>query len=204
MTPVGLTGGIASGKTTVCRLLEAKGCTIIDADVVAHRLLLRGQPGYEPVIEAFGRGILGDGGEIDRGKLGTLVFGDLSKLDQLNQLLHPEVLRTIGAELEALRQVGRARVIVDASLMIESGYHRNFRRLVLVTCSLAQQVERLMARNGLTQEQARQRIALQMPLDQKRAFATDVIDNSGTPERTRMQVNVVFEDLERTTWTASH
>ena len=92
MTPVGLTGGIASGKTTVCRLLEAKGCTIIDADVVAHKLLLRGQPGYEPVIEAFGRGILGDGGEIDRGKLGTLVFGDRSKLDQLNQLLHPEVL----------------------------------------------------------------------------------------------------------------
>jgi dephospho-CoA kinase len=204
MTPVGLTGGIASGKTTVCRLLEAKGCTIIDADVVAHKLLLRGQPGYEPVIEAFGRGILGDGGEIDRGKLGTLVFGDRSKLDQLNQLLHPEVLRTIGAELEALRQVGRARVIVDASLMIESGFHRNFRRLVLVTCSLAQQVERLMARNGLTQEQARQRIALQMPLDQKRAFATDVIDNSGTPERTRMQIDVVFEDLERTTWTASH
>jgi len=132
------------------------------------------------------------------------IFGDRSKLDQLNQLLHPEVLRTIGAELEALRQVGRARVIVDASLMIESEYHRNFRRLVLVTCNLAQQVERLMARNGLTQEQARQRIALQMPLDQKRAFATDVIDNSGTPERTRMQIDVVFEDLERTTWTASH
>lgn len=203
MTPVGLTGGIASGKTTVCRLLEAKCCRIIDADLVAHKLLLRGQPGYEPVIEAFGRGILGDGGEIDRGKLGALVFGDRSKLDQLNQLLHPEVLRTIGAELEALRQVGRARVIVDASLMIESGYHRNFRRLVLVTCSLAQQVERLMARNGLTQEQARQRIALQMPLDQKRAFASEVIDNSGTPEKTRIQVNVVFEDLERSTWTAS-
>jgi dephospho-CoA kinase len=204
MTPVGLTGGIASGKTTVCRLLEAKGCTIIDADVVAHKLLLRGQPGYEPVIEAFGRGILGDAGEIDRGKLGTLVFDDRSKLDQLNQLLHPEVLRTIGAELEALRQVGRARVIVDASLMIESGYHRNFRRLVLVTCSLAQQVERLMARNGLTQEQAQKRIALQMPLEQKRRFATDVIDNSGTEERTRIQVDALFEDMERTTWTASH
>jgi dephospho-CoA kinase len=204
MTPVGLTGGIASGKTTVCRLLEAKGCTIIDADVVAHKLLLRGQPGYEPVIEAFGRGILGDAGEIDRGKLGTLVFDDRSKLDQLNQLLHPEVLRTIGAELAALRQVGRARVIVDASLMIESGYHRNFRRLVLVTCSLAQQVERLMARNGLTQEQAQKRIALQMPLEQKRRFATDVIDNSGTEERTRIQVDALFEDMERTTWTASH
>ena len=203
MTPVGLTGGIASGKTTVCRLLEAKGCTIIDADLVAHKLLLRGQPGYEPVIQAFGRDILGDAGEIDRSKLGTLVFGDRSKLDQLNQLLHPEVLRTIGAALEALRQSGGARVIVDASLMIESGFHRNFRRLVLVTCSLTQQVERLMTRNGLTREQALQRIALQMPLEQKRAFATDIIDNSGTHERTRMQVDVLFEDLERTAWTTS-
>ena len=203
MTPVGLTGGIASGKTTVCRLLEAKGCTIIDADLVAHKLLLRGQPGYEPVIQAFGRDILGDAGEIDRSKLGTLVFGDRSKLDQLNQLLHPEVLRTIGAHLEALRQSGGARVIVDASLMIESGFHRNFRRLVLVTCSLTQQVERLMTRNGLTREQALQRIALQMPLEQKRAFATDIIDNSGTHERTRMQVDALFEDLERTAWTTS-
>lgn len=201
MTPVGLTGGIASGKTTVCRLLEAKGCTIIDADVVAHQLLLRGKPGYEPVIQAFGRDILGDMGEIDRGKLGTVVFGNRGKLDQLNQLLHPEVLRTIGAELEALRQVGTARVIVDASLMIESGFHRDFRRLVLVMCTLTQQVERLMTRSGLTQEQARQRIALQMPLEQKRAFATDIIDNSGTQERTRMQVDALFEDLERTAWT---
>jgi dephospho-CoA kinase len=204
MTPVGLTGGIASGKTTVCRLLEAKGCTIVDADVVAHKLLRRGQPGYEPVIQAFGRDILGDAGEIDRGKLGTVVFADRSKLDQLNQLLHPEVLRTIGARLEALKRVSDARVIVDASLMIESGLHRNFRRLVLVTCTLVQQVERLMTRNGLTQEQARQRIALQMPLEEKRAFATDIIDNSGTLEGTSTQVNVLFEDLERTAWTTSH
>lgn len=203
LTPVGLTGGIASGKTTVCRLLEAKGCTIIDADVVAHRLLLRGQPGYEPVLKAFGRGILGDAGEIDRGKLGAEVFGDRSKLEQLNFLLHPEVIRAIGEKLAALRQVGEVRVIVDASLMIESGFHRNFQRLVLVTCTMEQQAERLMTRNGLSQEQARQRIALQMPLEDKRAFATDIIDNSGTPERTRMQVDALFEDLEQTAWTTS-
>jgi len=204
MTPVGLTGGIASGKTTVCRLLEAKGCTIIDADVVAHKLLLRGQPSYEPVVKAFGRGILGDIGEIDRGKLGAEVFGDRSKLEQLNQLLHPEVIRAIGKTLEALKRVGDARVIVDASLMIESGFHRNFQRLILVICRFEQQLERLMNRNGLSQEEARQRIALQMPLEEKRAFATDIIDNSGTHERTRLQVAALFEDLERTAWTMSH
>ena len=203
LTPAGLTGGIASGKTTVCRLLEAKGCTIIDADVVAHRLLLRGQPGYEPVLKAFGRGILGDAGEIDRGKLGAEVFGDRSKLEQLNRLLHPEVIRTIGGKLAAFRQVGDVRVIVDASLMIESGFHRNFQRLVLVTCTMEQQAERLMTRNGLSQEQARHRIALQMPLEEKRAFATDIIDNLGTPERTRMQVDALFEDLDQTAWTTS-
>ena len=204
MTPAGLTGGIASGKTTVCRLLEAKGCTIIDADVVAHKLLLQGQPGYEPVIKAFGRGILGDSGEIDRSKLGAVAFGSRSKLEQLNQLLHPEVIRTIGETLQALSQVGDARVIVDASLMIESGFHRTFERLILVTCTMKQQLERLMARNGLTEEQALQRIALQMPLEEKRAFATDIVDNSGTHERTRMQVDDLFEDLERSAWTTSH
>ena len=204
MTPVGLTGGIASGKTTVCRLFEAKGCTIIDADVVGHNLLLRGQVGYEPVVKAFGRGILGETGEIDRGKLGELVFSDRNLLDQLNRLLHPEVILTIDERLAALRVKDKFRVIVDASLMIESGFHRRFSRLVLVTCTLEQQMERLMTRNRLIEEQARQRIALQMPLDQKRAFATDIIDNSGTLERTRMQIDVVFEDLERTTWTASH
>ena len=203
MTPVGLTGGIASGKTTVCRLFEAKGCTIIDADVVGHNLLLRGQAGYEPVVRASGRGILGETGEIDRGKMAELVFRDRNLLDQLNLLLHPEVIRTIDERLAALRVKDESRVIVDASLMIESGFHRNFRRLILVTCNLEQQVERLMTRNGLTQEQARKRIALQMPLDQKRAFATDIIDNSGTHESTRMQVDDLFEDLERTAWTTS-
>ena len=203
MTPVGLTGGIASGKTTACRLLQAKGCTIVDADVVAHGLLLRGQSAYEPVIKAFGRNIVDDTGEIDRRKLGAEVFGDRSKLEQLNQLLHPEVIRMIGENLRAFKRAGVVRVVVDASLMIESGFHRDFRRLVLVTCTLEQQVERLMARNGLTKEQALQRIGLQMPLEEKRAFATDIVDNSGTQERTRVQVDALFDDLERTAWTTS-
>lgn len=203
MTPVGLTGGIASGKSTVCRLLEAKGCTVVDADVVGHKLLLRGQPGYEPVVKAFGRGILSASDEIDRTKLGAEVFGNPKLLEELNRLLHPQVIRTIGETLTALKRAGAMCVVVDASLMIESGFHRDFRRLILVTCTLPQQVNRLMARNGLSHEQALQRIALQMPLDEKRAFATDIIDNSGTIEETRLQVNALFEDLERTAWKPS-
>jgi dephospho-CoA kinase len=204
MIHVGLTGGIASGKTTVCRLLEAKGCTIIDADIVAHHLLLRGQRGYEPVVQAFGRGILGEAGEIDRRKLGTKVFGNPILLERLNRLMHPEVIRDIRAKLETFERLARVRVVVDASMMIESGMHQSFQRLILVTCTLKQQVERLMLRNGVTEAEAQQRIALQMPLEQKRAFATDIIDNSGTPERASAQVDALFENLERTAWTTSH
>lgn len=175
----------------------------MDADVVAHKLLLRGQPGYEPVVSTFGRGILGESDEIDRGKLGAAVFADPKLLEELNRLLHPQVIRTIGETLKTLKRAGAMRVVVDASLMIESGFHRDFRRLILVTCSLAQQVVRLVARNGLTREQALQRIALQMPLEEKRAFATDIVDNSGTIEKTRLQVDALFEDLERTAWKTS-
>lgn len=204
MIHVGLTGGIASGKTTVCNLLQEKGCTILDADVVAHHLLLRGQRGYEPVVSAFGPGILGAEGQIDRRKLGALVFGNPILLERLNKLVHPDVIREIRAKLEAFERLARMRVVVDASLMIESGLHHDFQRLILVTCTLEQQVGRLMNRNGLSLEQAQQRIALQMPLEDKRVFATDIIDNSGTAENTRRQVDILFEDLERTAWTTSH
>lgn len=175
----------------------------MDADVVGHKLLLRGQPGYEPVVKAFGRGILAASDEIDRTKLGAEVFGNPTLLEELNRLLHPQVIRTIGETLTALKRAGAMRVVVDASLMIESGFHRDFRRLILVTCTFAQQVDRLMARSGLSREQALQRIALQMPLEEKRAFATDIIDNSGTIEKTRLQVDALFEDLERTAWKPS-
>src|SRR5687768_15581277 len=116
MIRVGLTGGIASGKTTVCNLLQEKGCTILDADVVAHHLLLRGQSGYEPVVSAFGPGILEAEGQIDRRKLGALVFGNPILLERLNKLVHPDVIREIRAKLEAFERLARMRVVVDASL----------------------------------------------------------------------------------------
>src|SRR5262245_54354404 len=141
MRPGGLTGAGAGGKTTVCRLFEAKGCAIVDADVVAHILLLRGQAGYEAVVRAVGRAMWGEAGDINRSKLAAQVFNDRNLLDQLNRLVHPEVIRTIDERLAALRAKDESRVIVDASLMIESGFHRSFRRLVLVMCTLEQQVE---------------------------------------------------------------
>jgi dephospho-CoA kinase len=204
MTRVGLTGGIASGKTTVSQFLGAKGCTIIDADTVAHQLLIPGQPGYEPVVRAFGRSILTADGRIDRVKLGTLVFSSSPLLEQLNGIIHPEVIRVILTRLEELEKDGSARIIVDASLMIESGFYQSFQRLILVTCSLQQQIERLVARTGLSEQQALERIRLQMPLDEKRQFATDIVDNSGSLEQTRQYSQALFENLERTAWITSH
>ncbi len=204
MIRVGLTGGIASGKTFVCRLFEAKGCTIINADTVAHSLILRGQTGYDPVLKAFGAVILGADGEIDRAKLGAIVFSDRIELNRLNGILHPEVVRVILSQLDNLeREQPLARVIVDASLMIESGFYGSFQRLIVVSCTPQQQIDRLRARNGLSEADARRRIALQMPLEEKVRFGDYVIDNSGTQESTRAQVDALLEVLERTVWTTS-
>ena len=202
---VGLTGGIATGKTTVCRLFATKGCQIIDADEVAHQLLRREYPGYAPVLQAFGAEILDSAGEIDRSKLGNIVFADPAKLTQLNELLHPEVIRHILDKLSQITQEDPSRrVIVDASLMIESGFHREFDRLILVTSTEEQQILRLRSRNGLSEQQARRRIALQMPLADKLRFAHYVIDNSGSLNQTSEQVDSIFEELDQSVWTRSH
>ncbi|MFN8008901.1 MAG: dephospho-CoA kinase [Terriglobia bacterium] len=204
MTRVGLTGGIASGKSTVCRMFREKGCQIIDADQVAHGLIRREQPCFEAVVKKFGREILDPSGEINRKKLGEIVFEDRSKLESLNSIVHPEVIRTILAILAGReKEHPRERSLVEASLMIESGFYKSFQRLIVVTCSPEQQMERLMARNGLSAEQSRNRVSLQMPLDEKIRFADFVVDNSGSLENTQAQVNHLFQKLEDTLWATS-
>ena len=204
MIRVGLTGGIASGKSTVCDMLREKGCQIIDADKVAHELIRRGRCCYDPVVKKFGCDVLDSAGEIDRKKLGAVVFEDKTKLEILNSILHPEVKRSILSNLTEFEKANpNPRFIVEASMLIESGFHKSFQRLILVTCAPEQQIERLTARNGLSSEQARQRIALQMSISEKVRFADHVIDNSGTLEETEMQVNQLFRNLEETVWQMS-
>ena len=203
MLRIGLTGGIASGKSTVCGLLQKRGCFILDADKVAHKLILKGQPCYDPVVEAFGPKILDVAGEVDRRKLGTIVFEDQTQLEALNQIVHPHVIRQILAQLDMMEtERPQGTVVVDASLMIESGFYKKFIRLVVVTCTPAQQMERLVSRNGLPEDQARKRISLQMPLEQKLRFADYVIDNSGSLEETQLQVDTLVKEWSMTPWTA--
>lgn len=201
MKRIGLTGGIASGKSTVCTFLAEKGCLILDADRVAHQVMLKGQPCYAPVVLAFGAGILDDDLEIDRKKLGGLVFRNPVLLHSLNRIVHPEVIRQIQKKLAIIEAESRdARAIVEASVMIESGFHASFEYLILVTCKPAQQVERLRIRNGLPEEEARLRMATQIPLEEKVPLADWIIDNSGSLEHTRAQVDLLWQELSSRVW----
>lgn len=195
MLHVGLTGGIASGKSAVAGMMLKLGCVVLEADTIAHRLIEPGQPAYEEVIEAF-EGEFGElvratrepGGRIVRAKLAAIVFADPAKLERLNRILHPRVLEELERELaEVARTRPLAVAVVEAALLVEAGYHKRLDRLAVAWCKPEQQFERLLAR-GLTREEAERRVAAQMGLDAKRRMADDQIDCSGTLEETRRQV----------------
>lgn len=189
MLTVGLTGGIASGKSTVARLLQERGCAIIEADLLAHEYLQPENPVSQEVTREFGPGILDANGKIDRAKLGEIVFGNAEKIERLNAIVHPHVLQEIARRLLELKQNGETDIaIVVAALHIETGYFKTFDRLAVAWCRPEQQLERLINR-GFTPEQAARRIASQMPMEEKRRLADDQIDCSGTLQETTRQVD---------------
>ncbi len=188
MLRVGLTGGIACGKSTVAALMKELGCSVIEADKLAHQLMEPGQPAYQEILHDFGDQILDANGRIDRRNLGEIVFHDPDRLKRLNEIVHPRVIQEQNRQLATWEREGSVRVaVVEAALLIEAGYHKHVDRLVVVWCRPEQQGERLQAR-GLTPEQIEQRIAAQMPLEEKRRLADDEVDCSGTLEATRQQV----------------
>jgi dephospho-CoA kinase len=197
MLRVGLTGGIACGKSTVVAMLRESGIIVIEADPLAHELIEPGHPAYDDVVREFGKGVLNPDGTIDRAKLGAIVFADPMKLGRLNQIVHPRVIEATEHRLaEFARPGGPAMAVVEAALLIEAGYAKRFDRLIVVWCRPEQQRERLLAR-GLSPSQAEQRIAAQMPVEQKRRQATDEIDSSGPLESTREQVERLAAKLKQ-------
>jgi len=197
MLRVGLTGGIASGKTTVTGMMRALGCVVIELDPIAHALMEPGHAAYEQICKEFGAEILDSERRIDRSKLGPLVFADPAKLQRLNQITHPPVLQVVDNWFESLAESGAAEMgVVEAALLVEAGYHQKLDRLVVAWCRPEQQLERLLAR-GLSREAAQQRIAAQMPADEKRKLATDVIDCSGAIEQTQQQTEKVVATLRQ-------
>ena len=201
MLRVGLTGGIATGKTTVVAMLRELGCQVLEADKIAHRMIEPGGEAYDGVVREFGSGILTPDGFVDRAKLGAIVFADPKRLARLNEIVHPPVLAEQVRQLTAIERAdSHAIAVVEAALLIEAGFHKQLDCLVVTWCTPEQQLARLTKQRAgrrLTIEQARQRIAAQMPVDEKRRMADEVIDCSGPMEHTRTQVNALFAKLKQ-------
>ncbi len=198
MLRVGLTGGLASGKSFVGEALASLGCHLLKADDLGHQLLQPGTQVYEKVVEAFGPGILDSEGRIVRRALAALVFENPEKLALLNSLVHPAVIEE---EERWMQQIAASDphgiAIVEAAILIETGSYRRFDRIVLAVCSDEQQIARAMKRDGLTREEALARLQRQMPLAEKRKFADFIIDTSGEKEQTLVQVHRLYEELRR-------
>ncbi|KAL8175623.1 UNVERIFIED_CONTAM: hypothetical protein K2H54_000585 [Gekko kuhli] len=194
---VGLTGGIASGKSTVVAVLRELGCAIIDADVIARQVVQPGLPAYQRIVRAFGPEILTESGEINREALGSIVFSQPEKRQLLNSITHPEIQKEMLKQISKYFVLGYRYVVLDVPLLFESGTLTRFmRHTVLVYCDPPTQLSRLMRRSGLTRAEAEARIAAQLPLDQKVKMADHVIDNSGSEEATRRQVLKLHSSLE--------
>ena len=197
MLKVGLTGGIATGKSFVLSVLADLGCQVIDADRLAHQAIETGKPAYADIIKKFGEGILLADGSIDRQKLGSIVFGDQRARLELNAIVHPRVFEAQRRWFDDLASVRPdAIAVVDAALMIETGSYKRFDCLVVVHCAPEIQLSRLMSRNNLSREDALKRIGSQMPSIDKLKFADYVIDTSGTMDGTREQVSRLYMALK--------
>jgi len=194
----GLTGGVACGKSTVARCFEDLGAKIIDADHIGHALVEPGQPAYEEIVQRFGEDILNAARGIDRRKLGPRVFASMEERRALNTILHPRIIQRMEelAQEYHTRQP-RAVVIADAPLLFETGIDGSFRKVIVVWCRPEQQLERLMAKTGISPEDAERRVRAQMPVEEKRRRADYLVDNSGSLEFMQEQVQAIFPKLQR-------
>ena len=189
MKVIGLTGGIATGKSTVSRMLAEAGAHIIDTDQLAREVVEPGQPAWEAIVEHFGHAILLADGRIDRDRLGDIIFHDPAQKAVLDNIVHPAVFEAMARRLAQMeKQAPDGVAILDIPLLFETGMERNLAEVILVYAPETAQRERLMRRNGLSAEAAAARISAQMPIAEKRRRASIVIDNSGDLEGTRVQV----------------
>ena len=198
MLIVGLTGGVASGKTTVSQVLKEEGAYIIDADQIARDLVQPHQPAWNELIRTFGKEILQGDGSIDRKKLADKVFADPNQRKLLEQILHPLITEEMDRRTRELRQENpEAIAVIDAPLLIEVGYHRKVDKLIVVISTQTQQIERLKERDGISTEEAMRILASQIPLEEKAKLADYVIRNEGSLADARERVKEVFQELKK-------
>ena len=193
---VGLTGGIATGKSMVSALLRQLGCEIIDADLLAREVVEPGRPAWTTIVAEFGQDVLTGDGTLDRKKLGAIVFADPERRRRLEAITHPAIRERFQARLDELAEKGFTGIVIfDAAVMIESGNYKNMDRLVVVVTDEPTQMSRLRGRDGTDDAEGRRKIASQMPLSEKAKLADYVIDNSGDRHATAEQVRRVFAAL---------
>lgn len=193
---VGLTGGIATGKSTVTAMLESPSVRVVDADALAREVVEPGTPALAQIAAEFGREVLQADGRLDRTRLGEIVFPDPAKRKRLEGITHPAIRGRFERMMADLERAGWDGILIwDAALLVESGGNKKMDRVVVVTTDPATQLRRLMARDGCTEEAARARTASQMPLAVKARYADYVIDNSGSREQTEARVREVYQSL---------
>ena len=195
MKIIGLTGGIGSGKTSVASKLRALGARVFDADEVAKNAVLPGTEGFRKVVEIFGTRIVDAEGKLDRTVLAEIVFNDKESLKTLEEIIHGYVWQETDKFLIECRQAGERAVILDVPLLIECGWYKKVDEVWLVALPVEKQIMRTMERSGMTAEAVQARIAAQMSLDEKKKYATLIIDNSGTWEETEKQVIAAWEKV---------
>jgi dephospho-CoA kinase len=186
---IGLTGGIATGKSTVAALLATRGAVVVDADVLAREALVPGAPAFDEVVAAFGPGVLGESGTVDRGALGAVVFADPQRRAELERITHPRINALMQERILEALQSGAPLVVADIPLLFERRREDAFEGVLLVYAPAAIQLERIRERDGLDDLDAQRRLVAQLPIEEKRARATWVIDNGGTREATKAQVD---------------
>lgn len=195
---IGLTGSLGSGKSTVAGMLADLGAAVIDADAIARRVVQAPGPVFDAVRKAFGQAFVGPDGQLDRARLADAVFGDEERRRELEAIVHPAVRKEMRRRIEALQAQGAARpiIVLDVPLLFEGGLNEEVDRVIVTTVSDAARLERLAGRDGLDEEEVRRRMRAQWPQDEKVARADHVIDNSGSPEECRRQVEELFEKLK--------
>ena len=196
MLIAGLTGGLASGKSFVAAALADLGAHIVEADHLGHEVLAQSGSAYAAVVEAFGSGILTPSGEINRSALAAIVFRDADALARLNAIVHPAVQDLAEKRFQRIAQEQQDAIgIYVAAIPVETGGYRQFPWLIVTRCTREQQIERAMARSGATRADVEARLSRQLPLEQKLALATHIIDTGGTTEETLRQTKMVYNDL---------
>lgn len=197
MIVVGLTGGIATGKSTVARMLAADGVPVIDADQVARDVVAPGQPALAAIVAAFGSGVVQPDGSLDRAHMRRRIIQDADARRTLESITHPAIRAAIATRLGELRSEGHPAAVVEAALLVETGSHKQYPELIVVTCDPATQLDRVMARDGVTEAEARALISTQLPLAAKEAVATHLLRNDGTTEALHGETRRVWAAITR-------